>query len=145
MVPLAMLYRLVALITRFPSSASSVTAAFLKSPQGVRESLHMAKQEMATITADTWDAEIWGAAHSSTSLIPRPRLFFLFGKEDHWVANETRDELIRMRAGEEGWRPKMEIDTVEGWPHGFSIKHSVPVAEKVKGYVEAIIEAGSDF
>jgi len=87
----------------------------------------MAKQEMATISSDAWDAEIWGAAHPTSSPFPRPKLFFLFGDNDHWVANETRDELIRARAGDEDWKPQMEVDEVEGWPHGFSISKFLPL------------------
>lgn len=120
---------------------------------------HMAREEMQVITADTWDDEIWGAAAPSVSGLPRPKLFFLFAKEDHWVADETRDELIRLRArkgdGEE-WKPKMEVDA-SGLVHGFCISesvgsawdgrankrpgHSVPVAGKVKRYIDEIVEA----
>ena len=93
----------------------------------------MARDEMVTIRSDVWDTEIWGAAHQSPSPHPRPKLRFLFGQNDHWVADETRDDLIRARAfGEdhdgsggngikktEHWKPRMEVD--EGWPHGFCI------------------------
>lgn len=89
---------------------------------------------------------------------------FLYAKEDHWIADESRDDVIRVRgvrvdkAGkrvsggdgeadellgrerEEEWKPRMEIDEVEGWPHGFCIRHSVPVAERVVGYVRDILE-----
>jgi hypothetical protein len=44
----------------------------------------MAIDEFETITTDTWDAEIWGAAYPSESPHPRPQLKFLFGKKDHW-------------------------------------------------------------
>ena len=67
-----------------------------------------------------------------------PNEKFILGR----VANETRDELIRLRSnisGDETWRPKMEVDTEHGWPHGFCIRHSVPVAERVAGYIEEII------
>ena len=77
----------------------------------------------------------------------RPILRFLFARKDHWVADETRDELIRARGrgagggarGEE-WKPVMEIDAEEGWVHGFCIRQSVPVAERVAGWVREIIE-----
>jgi hypothetical protein len=39
----------------------------------------------------------------------------------------------------ENWKPAMEIDDREGWPHGFCIKHGVPVAEKVAGYIRGIV------
>jgi hypothetical protein len=77
---------------------------------------------------------------------------FLFAKKDHWVADETRDQLIRTRGrfsyGEveevgdvvDGWKPVMEVDEREGWVHGFCIRHGVPVAERVAGYVRGIVE-----
>lgn len=135
----------------FPADAAHVTASFVKSANGVQQALHMARDEMLQITTDEWDAEIWGAADSPSS----PILRFLFAESDHWVANETRDKLIEARGrvvsssdqdgcGEgdvvEEWRPIMEIDEKEGWPHGFCIKHSIPVAERVAGYVKTILE-----
>jgi hypothetical protein len=39
----------------------------------------------------------------------------------------------------ENWKPIMEIDERESWPHGFCIRHGVPVAERVAGYVRAIV------
>jgi hypothetical protein len=40
----------------------------------------------------------------------------------------------------EDWKPVMEIDEREGWPHGFCIRHGVPIAEKVAGYVRGIVK-----
>jgi hypothetical protein len=106
----------------------------------------MARDEMATITSDKWDDEVWGAAHVSPTGEPRAPLFFLFGKSDHWVADETRDELLRARGrrsrrtggsygdskgGDGGsaddgnnnaWRPVMEVDETGEWPHAFGIR-----------------------
>jgi hypothetical protein len=86
----------------------------------------MGCDEIRTITADKWDTEIWGAVHPSATNVPRARLFFYFGEDDHWVANHTRDDLMRMRArGESGdeWKPYMEIDQMET-PHAFCIGES---------------------
>lgn len=113
----------------------------------------MARDEMFQIDTDIWDEEIWGAAASepaTTHPHPRPILRFLFGKQDHWVADATRDALINGRGrynygdvedagGVDSWKPIMEIDEREGWPHGFCIRHGVPVAEKVAGYVADIV------
>ena len=83
---------------------------------------------MRTITFDEWDDEVWGAAQASKSGVERAKLWFLFGEGDHWVAEGTREELMRVRGGkgktqgkeEEMWRPRMEVD--EGCvPHGFCI------------------------
>jgi len=141
--PSAILSPLVRLITRMPPSAAATTTAFLKSPHGTNQALFMGKDEMETITADRFTSEIWGATHASPSGVPRPKLFFYFGKNDHWVAGKTRDELMKVRGsggGTEEWRPKMEIDK-RGIPHGFCIRHNVPVAEKVVEYVREIIDA----
>ncbi|KAJ9642941.1 hypothetical protein H2199_004463 [Coniosporium tulheliwenetii] len=124
-IPLRIFEALVHVVTGFPADAAAVTAAFIKSRWGVKQALHMAREEMQVITADTWDDEIWGAAALSPSGLPRSKLFFLFAKQDHWVADETRDDLIRLRA-RRGTGKK---------------RHSVPVAEKVKGYIDEIVEA----
>jgi hypothetical protein len=84
---------------------------------------HMGCDEMRQITVDKWDTEVWGAVHPSPTKVPRPKLFFYFGENDHWVADHTRDDLMRCRGRGESsddWRPWMEIDKLE-IPHGFCI------------------------
>ena len=82
---------------------------------------------MNEITEDRWDEDLWGAAERKEGS-PRPKLVFYFGKDDHWVADHSRDELIAARAFQkgqlEGWRPKMLVDD-EGIPHSFCISESV--------------------
>ncbi|CAI6333252.1 unnamed protein product [Periconia digitata] len=150
--PVAALTLLIRGVMRFPADAAHTTASFVKSASGVRQALHMARDEMLQITTDDWDEEIWGTAEQGQyEGLPSPILRFLFAKSDHWVANETRDELMKARgavSGREGdvveeWRPIMEIDEKEGWPHGFCIKHSIPVADRVFGYVRDIVEMDS--
>jgi dienelactone hydrolase len=82
---------------------------------------------MKAITTDAWDDELWGISKAQSSNNNKTRLYFYFGTDDHWVANETRDELIAARAatgkvGEED-KPTMEVDTY-GTPHGFCISKS---------------------
>ena len=112
----------------------------------------MAADEMHVLSTDKWDAEIWGApaTHASRHPHPRPILRFLFGKQDHWIANETRDNLISSRGcrgesedGHEAWKPIMEVDEEEGWEHSFCVRdgQSRGVAERVRGYVGDIVEA----
>lgn len=79
---------------------------------------------MKTITADAWDDELWGVSKAQDLSSNKTKLYFYFGTDDHWVANETRDELIAARAatgqsGDEN-KPTMEIDTHDT-PHGFCI------------------------
>ncbi|KAF2086836.1 hypothetical protein K490DRAFT_43145 [Saccharata proteae CBS 121410] len=139
-IPMTWLSALVRLATGNQSAAAAATiAAFIKSGQGVRRALHMAADELNQITTDSWDSEIWGAAAASSLAPPRPKLYFLFGQKDQWVADETRDELIRARGrgrgrdGEEvvvegegkgktaeSWKPVMEVDG-EGVGHGFCL------------------------
>ncbi|CBY00923.1 hypothetical protein LEMA_P020530.1 [Plenodomus lingam JN3] len=149
--PLSLLTTLISKLLAFPQTAAHTTAHFLKSPHGIHQALHMARDEMFQIDTDIWDEEIWGAgagAPRSKHPHPRPVLRFLFAKRDHWVADATRDALISGRGRVEGgvypngveeWRPLMEVDEREGWPHGFCIRHGVPVAEKVVGYVRDIV------
>ena len=131
----------------------------------------MGADEMRTITSDRWDDEVWGAAHPSKHGIARPKLFFYFAQKDHWITDQTRDDLMRVRGPREGeeWRPVMEMDD-HGIPHGFCIceytrfdtsengitfpknryanckvvAHSLPVAEKVKEYILEVISHGVD-
>jgi hypothetical protein len=111
------------------------------------------------ITTDQWDTEVWGAVHPSPTKVPRPRLFFYFGEEDHWIAEHTRDDLMRIRGrgqGDDDWKPWMEIDQLET-PHAFCMgkhngsetnqltwltwaDHNAPIAEKVVEYVETIVK-----
>ncbi|KAF1812036.1 hypothetical protein P152DRAFT_42715 [Eremomyces bilateralis CBS 781.70] len=143
LLPASLSTSLVQLFTGMPPDSTTITAAFIKSPHGVRQSLHLGLDEVKQITTDKWDAEIWGAAHPSP-VGRRPKLFFYFGENDHWVADRTRDDLIRIRGrgkhgGEEEWRPKMEVDG-KGIPHAFSIRHGIPIAEKVAEYVGEIVQ-----
>lgn len=104
----------------------------------------MARDELRTITHDRFDDNIWGTADSGpmqthdiasksseAAIAPAiglghkrnpPRLFFYFGQNDHWVADQTRDALIASRGtkdpGSKG--PWMEVDE-GGVPHGFCL------------------------
>lgn len=83
----------------------------------------MVRDEIREITDDEWDEEIWGASVQA-ALSRRAKLIFYFGKNDHWVAERTRDDLIRTRAfrpdESNEWKPRMIIDE-DGIPHGFCI------------------------
>ncbi|KAI9875744.1 MAG: hypothetical protein M1830_008054 [Pleopsidium flavum] len=145
LVPRRVLCNLVKLVTGFPKDAAETTTAFIKSPIGVRQALHMARDEMNEITEDRWDEEIWGASESDSNTV-RAKLVFYFGKDDHWVAEHTRDGLIHTRAFKEDQpddrKPQMFIDE-DGIPHGFCIKHSEMVAKKVVTFVQDIITKSS--
>jgi hypothetical protein len=120
----------------------------------------MGKYEMRQIDSDTrWSEELWGGEtiEDATAKVVngdvgmetsvRPRLYFYWGGNDHWVAEETRDTLIRTRGrsgtgkDDEG-KPVMEIDSY-GTPHGFCVTEdgSKVVAGKVAEYVEEIVKS----
>lgn len=91
----------------------------------------MARDEMVEITTDRWNADIWGSEKAGIS-----RLVFYFAKKDHWVADVTRDAIIKNRGrglGED-WKPKMFV-CEDGFPHTFSINHGEQMAGKVAGWV----------
>ncbi|KAH0366158.1 hypothetical protein KCU65_g5596, partial [Aureobasidium melanogenum] len=142
-VPFAAVQSLVGLVAVFPAPAAKTTTAFIKSRDGVRQALYLAGHEMKAITTDAWDDELWGISKAQTANNNQTKLYFYFGTDDHWVANETRDELIAARAatgkvGEED-KPIMEIDT-HGTPHGFCIKHNDLVAKKVEQYIGELMQ-----
>ena len=117
----------------------------------------MANHEMLELTDDKWTDELWGvqtlrdAAPADVSVgtiapAARTKLYFYWGQNDHWVAQSTRNELIRTRGRSRNGRrgslggkhkPLMEIDR-HGVPHGFCIRHSAQIAVKVAEYVTEI-------
>jgi hypothetical protein len=148
--PIAILARIVGLITGMPLAGAAVTARFLQSKHGVQQALHMAKDELAELTHDQWSDEFWGISTpedaSSTTLkkaaggISEParsqqpgnstdnshtQLQFYWGSNDHWIAQDTRDKIIATRARTEGKngderKPVMEIDG-HGIGHAFCL------------------------
>lgn len=102
-------------------------AFLLNSRPSLTQIRYLAGHEMKTITTDSWDDELWGISKARDSNSNKTKLYFYFGTDDHWVANETRDALIAARAatgkaGDED-KPIMEIDT-QDTPHGFCISKS---------------------
>lgn len=63
---------------------------------------HMAADEMRDIGADKWSDEIWGLSGpseiSNQQTNKLTKLIFYFGRDDHWVAEKTRDEIIRAKS-----------------------------------------------
>lgn len=150
LVPLHALTSLIRLIMAMPQAGARVTASFLKSPHGVHQALHMAKDELAQLTHDQWPDEFWDASSAASVGISngrasvdswRNRLFFYWGSDDHWIARETRDRVIATRArvdgkvGDEG-KPVMEVDG-NGIGHAFCLSESGNwvVAEKCAEWI----------
>lgn len=82
----------------------------------------MAADEMQTITADKWSDDVWGVPGAGE---PLTQLFFYFGRNDHWVAERTRDDIIQMRGQHVAGGPKMVV-CEEGLPHAFVLSEFPP-------------------
>lgn len=98
----------------------------------------MAADEMRTITTDKWSDDVWGIASSSGENTndkvhnddngSTSRMFFYFGRNDHWVAEKTREEIIQAKAksssmvgGKGGTGPTMVV-CEDGLPHAFCLR-----------------------
>ncbi|KAL4784604.1 hypothetical protein BJX76DRAFT_213778 [Aspergillus varians] len=129
-----------------PDAAVAATASFLKSRRGVRQALHMGADEMRTITTDKWSDDVWGVSGATASESQGQsqrqlltRLFFYFGRNDHWVAEQTREEIVAARgATKTGTGPKM-IVCEEALPHAFCLRHNETMANKVADMVQEIL------
>jgi len=157
--PLAIVTWLVQLITGMPDAGANVTAQFLQSKYGVWQALHMAKDELAQLTHDKWSDEFWGtsstisaavgksaAENVSSTIVPpsHTQLFFYWGSNDHWIAQDTRDRIIQTRAKVEGQagderKPTMEVDS-NGIGHAFCLSDSGNqiVAAKCADWIECL-------
>lgn len=58
----------------------------------------MAADEMRDITVDKWNDEVWGISNPEIPSRQPAKLVFYFGRNDHWVAEQTRDDIIRIRS-----------------------------------------------
>ncbi|KAI0903209.1 hypothetical protein F4823DRAFT_568922 [Ustulina deusta] len=121
----------------FPPHAADVTTRWLKSRDGVWQSLHLGMDEMRVIHEDKWDDDLWEIAQSSKSAVPK--FYFFFGRQDHWVADHYRDTFIRKRSAQ-AERTRLIVDEGD-LPHAFCIEHSEPVAEKVHIWIAEIFGA----
>ncbi|KAI1204570.1 uncharacterized protein F4807DRAFT_465481 [Annulohypoxylon truncatum] len=137
LVPQSALHWIVSKVLRFPAHAAGVTTRWLKSRDGVWQTLHMGMDEMKVIGEDSWDEELWEIAHDAKAHDKVvPKFFFFFGRNDDWVASHYRDEFIRKREKQTD-RTKLIVD--EGnIPHAFCIKDSEVVAEKVSTWINQI-------
>lgn len=165
------------------SHGFDATMAFLKSRRGVRQALYLARWELKEIRADRWGEEVWGATATETLEDPdedevltgnqegevrkekkvaaaSPRLFFWFAKEDHWVADVTRENLTKAKArgvvkkdhvrekavttdkgqdlAEEG-APAIRVVETDGLQHAWCLAQNDFVARRVGIWVEEVL------
>ncbi|KAL8397060.1 hypothetical protein RB594_003961 [Gaeumannomyces avenae] len=134
---------------------AATTAAWLKSRDGVWQALHMGKDEMVVIAEDRWAADrFWGGGVEGAVVgtvkegeedgVRPPRFYMFYGKDDHWISNEVRDEFIAARRGQkgaaEGEGATIVLDESGVIPHDFCINYSEPVAEKVIVWLDELAE-----
>lgn len=95
----------------------------------------MGRFELLEMTHDKWSDDVWNGPLSANrpdaepplvTDIDRPRLYFYWGENDHWIDNSTRDSIIASRAQSaeaknDPGKPHMEIDR-QGTPHDFCIR-----------------------
>ncbi|KXJ92499.1 hypothetical protein Micbo1qcDRAFT_193954 [Microdochium bolleyi] len=178
LLPRAAVSWIVASVLKFPPHAAEVLIPWLKSRDGVWQALHMGMDEMKVIGPDRWDRELWeieaqaeaeaemevdaaqrlassSSSSSRTAAAPLPKFFFLFGQNDHWVADHCRDEFIAQRTGgtkehdnsndkhnnhDTSTTARIVVD--EGrLPHAFCIHHSETVASKVHLWLRELYPA----
>ncbi|ROV92408.1 hypothetical protein VPNG_09591 [Cytospora leucostoma] len=121
--------------------AAEATARFLASRDGVYQALYLGMDEMGVIGEDSWAEELWEIGDEAAARAHEvPKFFILFGKGDHWVADEHRDEFIvrREEHAARGEAPRHKrgrtrIVVDEG-------DHSETVAEKVSIWIDEIAE-----
>lgn len=84
---------------------------------------YMAADEMTEISADKWNDEIWGFSsptHASGDRLTK--MIFYFGRNDHWVAEATREDIIRSKTRDQQDGPAPTLTVCEdGVVHGFCI------------------------
>ncbi|TLD25044.1 hypothetical protein PspLS_05960 [Pyricularia sp. CBS 133598] len=145
--PLALLRFLLRASWKMPPHAVETTAAWLGSRDGVWQALHMGKDEMRVIGEDHWGDGFWeevGGDNAAPAAAgpgdAGTRFFLLYGKNDHWVAEDVRDAFLAKREAKKGLRTKVVVDDTGVLPHDFCINYSEPVAEKVKVWLEEALE-----
>jgi hypothetical protein len=87
----------------------------------------MAADEMRTITSDKWSDDVWGVSRAThkndAQLVSKPptQLIFYFGRNDHWVAEKTREEILAARGGMRAGRGPRMVVCEESVPHAFCL------------------------
>ncbi|OAL73076.1 hypothetical protein A7D00_2849 [Trichophyton violaceum] len=141
--PEMLLYAVVSRVMRNPrKQAVETTVSMLRNAHIVRQALYMAADEMREISADKWNDEIWGFSsptHASGDRLAK--MIFYFGRNDHWVAEVTREDIIRFKTREQqdGSAPTLMV-CEDGVVHGFCIGHNEIMAKKVGRFIRDIVQ-----
>lgn len=121
----------------FSEGAAATLGAWLKSRDGVWQAIHLGRLELRHVGADRWEETFWDAADAADGQAAvAPKFFFFYGKHDHWVDNDLRDEFIaRQKArGDPQGRPVLEVDEGD-IPHAFSVQEGMCHLDKLTNYI----------
>lgn len=153
------------------SHGLAATVAFLRSRTGVCQALEMARCELRDIGKESWGEEVWGVVAATgeeegeegetglTEIKFSPRLFFWFARQDHWVADVTREEILQTRGmtgfvarenelgsdvgedkldGGRNQSPRIRIDETDGLIHAWCLTQSELVTRQVSGWLKEL-------
>ncbi|KAK5077303.1 hypothetical protein LTR64_005214 [Lithohypha guttulata] len=139
--PASWLGGLVGRITGVTGSALNITTDFLQTPGAVRQALHLARCEMLEIGENQWSEEVWGMNEQERQMNEgryevwrSPKHYFLFAKEDHWVADKTRDAIVESVNGRS--EVIVDEDGKLGLVHAWCLKQNGLVAGIVNKWIE---------
>ena len=155
--PASWLSAVVGKVTGMTSTSGLLpTLAFLNSPSGVNQALHLARDELATIRDDKWSKEIWEACpprrqqqddyttssphlQSKTNRAASFELFFLFAQRDHWVADETREAIRETYRGDQR---RFVVERSKGLVHAWCLSQNSMVAELMSTWLAEVFDGG---
>lgn len=125
--PLIFVKLILAILMGCSKDSSPVLASeiLVKNSEFVRQALGLASYEMQEIRSD-WVFQKEVIDHCKRRDI---MIWFLFSQSDHWVSNETRENLI-MLYKDNNVRNNIKIQVSDKIPHSFVIKHSKYVVDE---------------
>ena len=149
--PMSWLENVVSTVTGMKvQDALQTTVSFLAKPGAVKQALHLARCEMLEIGEDKWTEEVWGAveaidvegttvANQAAHKWKAPKHYFLFAKEDHWVADSTRDSIVKS-VGTRG-TVMVDEDGKMGLGHAWCLEQNELVAGIVNDWIAEVVRS----
>jgi pimeloyl-ACP methyl ester carboxylesterase len=134
--PVGVVEGVVRAVTGQPDEMAAVTRTLVTDPRIVGQALTLAAEEMEVIVEDRWEEEVWnvGAVMEEQEGKGEGGMVFVFGQQDRWVAEKTREEIMGLRKG----GAKMLVEQ-RGLPHGFCIHHGEEMAEMCAVWLKEIL------
>ncbi|KAK9236821.1 hypothetical protein V1525DRAFT_426766 [Lipomyces kononenkoae] len=142
--PRSVVQSVVNVFMRFPPEhAVKATQALVASPSVVYQCVSLAAEEMNRITEEAedvlsffWDG-LWGALLRDGSNTEQARIIAYFAREDPWVGNHTRAEIIRLHSS----RANVDFivsSTEDNCKHAFCVKDSEVMAAHVVQWIKEV-------